>query len=403
MNLHATLDGPVDAPTLLLANSLGTTSRVWDAQFSALARHFRLVRFDHRGHGESWSPPGPWSIADLGRDVLALLDELGIERASFAGLSIGGMVGMWLAAHAPARIDRLVLVCTSAHLDAEQAWRQRATTVRSSGMAAIAEPVVARWFTPAFAARQPQLVAEFTDMLAAIPAEGYAACCDALATLDLRAELACVRAPTLVITGACDLAIPPVHGRRIADAIGDARLLMLDDAAHIAPVEQPKRLTRALLDHLLYGQMSFRSAVSRSAAHGRRGGLMDDAARHAQGMATRRAVVGDAHVDAAVANTTEFTADFQDFITRYAWGEIWSRPGLDRVTRRAVTIAMLVALRQEHELAMHLRAARDDGMADDEIRELLLQTAIYAGVPAANRAFALAQQVLAERTAPGVD
>jgi 3-oxoadipate enol-lactonase len=251
VNLHATLDGPADAPTLLLANSLGTTSRVWDAQFSALARHFRLVRFDHRGHGESWSPPGPWSIADLGRDVLALLDELGIERASFAGLSIGGMVGMWLAANAPQRVDRLVLVCTSAHPDAEQAWRQRATRVRASGMAAIADAVVARWFTPQFAARQPQQVADYTDMLAAIPAQGYAQCCEALATLDLRAELAAVRAATLVIAGACDLAIPPAHGKRIADAVRGARFLVVDDAAHIAPVEQPEQLTRALLDHLL--------------------------------------------------------------------------------------------------------------------------------------------------------
>jgi 3-oxoadipate enol-lactonase len=251
MNLHATLDGPEDAPTLLLGNSLGTTPQVWDAQFSALVEHFRVVRFDHRGHGESWSPPGPWSIADLGRDVLTLLDDLGIGRASFAGLSIGGMVGMWLAANAPQRLDRLVLVCTSAHPDAEQAWRQRASAVRESGMAAIADAVVARWFTPAFVARQPGRVADYTGMLAAIPAQGYAECCEALATLDLRAELAAVRAPTLVISGACDLAIPPAHGRRIADAIDGARFLVVADAAHIAPVEQPEQLTRALLDHLL--------------------------------------------------------------------------------------------------------------------------------------------------------
>lgn len=251
MNLHATLDGPPQAPVLLLGNSVGTTPRVWDAQFPVLAKHFRVVRFDHRGHGTSWAPPGPWSIADLGRDVLDLLDELGIERASFAGLSIGGMVGIWLAAHAPARIDRLVLMCTSAHLDAESAWRQRAATVRSSGMAVIADAVVARWFTPGFAARRPNVVDEFTEMLAGIPPQGYAGCCEALATVDLRADLAAVRAPTLVVSAACDLAIPPAHGRRIADAIGGSRFVVVDDAAHIAPVEQPDRLTRVLLDHLL--------------------------------------------------------------------------------------------------------------------------------------------------------
>ena len=251
MSLYATIDGPAQAPVLLLGNSVGTTTRVWDAQFPLLAKHFRVVRFDHRGHGTSWAPPGPWSIADLGRDVLGLLDELGIERASFAGLSIGGMVGMWLAAHAPERIDRLVLVCTSAHLDAEPAWRQRAATVRSSGMAAIADAVVARWFTPGFAARRPDVVAEFTAMLAGTPPQGYAACCDVLATLDLRADLAAVRAPTLVVSAACDLAIPPSHGQRIADAIAGSRFLVVDDAAHIAPVEQPDRLSRVLLDHLL--------------------------------------------------------------------------------------------------------------------------------------------------------
>lgn len=247
--LYSVVQGPLDAPVLVLAGSLGTTTAMWEPQLPDLVSRFRVVRFDHRGHGRSPSPPGPWSIDDLGADVVALLDELDFSCVSYAGLSLGGMVGMWLAAHVPKRIDRLVLICTSANLDAADSWRARAATVRADGMRAIVEPVVAGWFTPGFAARKPGVVREFAQMLASAPAEGYASCCEVVGQLDLRADLPAVKAPTVVVAAAADLAIPVEHGRAIAATIPAARLVVVPDAAHLATVEQADRITRIIVDH----------------------------------------------------------------------------------------------------------------------------------------------------------
>jgi 3-oxoadipate enol-lactonase len=236
-------------PTVMLSNSLGSTSAIWDPQVPALEERYRVVRYDHRGHGESPVPPGPYTVADLGRDVLALLDSLGVDRASFCGLSLGGMVGMWLAAHAPERIDRLVVLCTSAKLPREP-WLERARLVRAEGTEAVADVVVGRWFTPAFAARRPELVAKMRAMVAGTPAEGYASCCDAIAAMDLRDDLRAVRAPTLILAAADDPAIPPEHSAAIAERIDDARFAILQDAAHLPTIEQGELVTEHILEHL---------------------------------------------------------------------------------------------------------------------------------------------------------
>jgi 3-oxoadipate enol-lactonase len=233
----------------VLSNSLGSSSEIWDRQVPALAERARVVRYDHRGHGRSPVPPGPYTIALLGEDVVRLLDLLRVERASFCGLSLGGMVGMWLAAHAPDRIDRLVLLCTSPLLPREP-WLERARMVRADGTAAVADAVVGRWFTPDFAAREPELVATMRAMVAATPAEGYAACCDAIAAMDLRGELPGIRAPTLVLGAEEDPAIPVEHSAAIAAAIPGARLAVIPDAAHLPTVEQHALVTRHILEHL---------------------------------------------------------------------------------------------------------------------------------------------------------
>ncbi len=248
--LHATLDGPPGAPVLVLGGSLGTTSAMWTPQLAELASRFWVVRYDHLGHGGSLAPPGPYSIDQLGRELLALLDELVIERASFAGLSLGGMVGMWVAAHAPERVQRLALFCTSARLGPAEMWHQRAAAVRASGVPAVVDAVMARWFTPAFARERPEVVAAHREMVTGTPAEGYAGCCEAIAAMDLRADLGSITAPTLVVAGAQDPATPPPHAELIASAIPGARLVVLDPAAHLATVEQPERASRLLLDHL---------------------------------------------------------------------------------------------------------------------------------------------------------
>lgn len=249
MNVHHRVDG--DGPqTLVLANSLGTTLDLWDPQLSSLAARCRVVRYDHRGHGGSPAPAGPWSVADLAGDALGLLDALQLDRVSFCGVSLGGAVGMWLAVHAPERIDRLVLACTSASFGPPAPWLERAATVREQGPEAIADVAVGRWFTPGFAARRPELVARFRAGLAATPRAAYAACCEAIAGWDFAVHLGDVRAPALVICGAHDPVVPPVEARATAAAVPGAVLLELD-AAHLANVEQPDAFTDALAGHVL--------------------------------------------------------------------------------------------------------------------------------------------------------
>ncbi len=243
------LEGPEDAPVLVLSNSLGAKLEMWDAQAPALRERFRLLRYDARGHGRSPAPPGPYTIGDLGRDVLSLLDRLGIERVSFCGLSIGGMTGMWLASETPGRFEHLVLCCTAARLDPE-AWQTRVETVRAEGVGAVADAVVERWFTPQFRASRPDTFKWAGRMLRDTDPEGYAGCCEAIRDMDLRDRLASITAPTLVISGADDPAIPPEHGELIRDAIPGASFEVVPDAAHLANVEQPGEITRAVLDHL---------------------------------------------------------------------------------------------------------------------------------------------------------
>jgi len=251
VQLSASLDGAAGAPVLVLGNSLGTTRDLWQPQLAALGAQFRLLRYEHRGHGGSPAPPGPYTIAGLGADVLALLDGFGIETAYYCGVSLGGMVGMWLAANAPSRIGALALCCTSARLPPAQLWTDRAALVRSTGLASISQQVVGRWFTPAFSGRHPGTVASFvTTMEERIVPEGYAGCCEAIAAMDLRPMLASVTARTLVIAGAEDPATPPWHGALIAAAIPGARLRVIRGAAHLANVSQAAEITAALLTHL---------------------------------------------------------------------------------------------------------------------------------------------------------
>ena len=251
VELHHEVSGPPDGPPLLLGGSLGTNLDMWHPQEVPLsAGGTRVIAFDHRGHGGSPVPDGPYTIADLGGDVLALMDALGIERTAYAGLSIGGMVGLWLAVHAPERLSALVVICSAAHLSPPDPWRLRARAVREAGTPeVVADTVVARWFTPGFAAALPHVVARHRAMIAATDAEGYAGCCEAIAGLDLRAGLAGVSVPTLVIGGAQDPAIPPEHSMAIAEAIPGARLEILDPAAHLASVERPAEITQLISHH----------------------------------------------------------------------------------------------------------------------------------------------------------
>lgn len=255
VDLNCASSGPQDAAVLLMGGSLGTTLDMWDPQMSALSATHRVIRFEYRGHGGSPVPTGPYTIDELGADVLTMLDRLGVRRVSYCGLSIGGMVGQWLAINAPERIDRLILLCTSAHLPPESSWRERAAAVREAGSPeVVADAVLERWFTPAYAESHPDLVARYRAMLCATDAEGYAGCCEAIARMDLRDGLPQITAPTLVVAGAQDPSIPPLHGEAIAAAVPGARLEVLDPAAHLASVERADAVTPLIAEHLAPGR-----------------------------------------------------------------------------------------------------------------------------------------------------
>jgi 3-oxoadipate enol-lactonase len=249
--LHHESIGPLDGPPLLLGGSLGTTLAMWEPQVKILSGRLRMIPFDHRGHGASPMPAAPYTIAELGQDVIALMDRLKLERASYCGLSIGGMVGQWLAGNHPERIDKLILIATTAYLGESERWLERAATVRAAGtVEVIADLVVARWFTPPWAAAHGHTVRAYREMLAAAAVEGYAGCCAAIAELDLRDELERITAPTLVISGADDPSIPPPNQQAIADAVAGARLETIADAAHLPSVQHPALVNQLIFDHL---------------------------------------------------------------------------------------------------------------------------------------------------------
>ncbi|MEV5313056.1 3-oxoadipate enol-lactonase [Streptomyces sp. NPDC052610] len=369
--LNHRAEGAPSAPPLLLGPSLGTSYALWDKVAPELSAGHRVIRWDLPGHGGSAAEliEAGATVGDLAALVLALADSLGVERFAYAGVSLGGAVGLHLAAHHPERLSSLAVICSSAHFNGSRPWEERAALVRREGLAGLAEGADARWFTPGFTV--PELVRDHRE---ADP-EAYAACCDALAAFDLRDRLAGIGVPTLLIAGRDDPATPPAHLREIADAVPDATLVEIPGASHLAPAERPEAVLSALRAHL--------------------GG---DARR---GMEVRREVLGDAHVDRAQSRQTPFTARFQDFISRYAWGEIWTDPTLSRRERSMITLTALVAHGHYEELAMHVRAARRNGLTPQEIGAVLLQTAVYCGVPAVNSAFATAQRVLAEEDAAG--
>ncbi len=267
VRLAVSVEGPEEAPPLVLGNSLGTTSRLWQPQLAALRTRFRLIRYEHRGHGGSPAPPGPYSLADLGGDVLRLLDDLGVRQVSYCGVSLGGMVGMWLAANAPGRIGTLAVCCTSARFPDRSLWEQRAAAVRGGGLAPISHQVVSRWFTPAFSAREPGVPARFVATLERdVQPEGYAGCCEAITDMDLRPSLPEITAPTLVIAGSEDPATPPWHGAVIARGIPGSRLRVIRGAAHLANVSNPAEVTAALATHLLAAPAGSKPAGDQSRA-----------------------------------------------------------------------------------------------------------------------------------------
>ncbi|WP_073221532.1 bifunctional 3-oxoadipate enol-lactonase/4-carboxymuconolactone decarboxylase PcaDC [Streptomyces sp. NBRC 110465] len=418
------VDGPEDAPWLVLGPSLGTTWHMWDRQIPELSQHWRVFRYDLPGHGGAPAHAAA-SVAELGDRLLATLDGLGIQRFGYAGCSIGGAIGADLALRHPHRVASLALVASSPRFGTADEFRQRGVIVRTNGLEPMARTAPERWFTPGFAAAQPAIVEWAVQMVRTTDPGCYIAACEALAAFDIRGALDRIGVPTLVLVGAEDQVTGPAEARTLVAGIPDARLALVPGASHLAPVEQPAAVSDLLLTHFSTGWQQDTSAaipvlphVAAPAAPTAPGAPIVPVAeippttagpgpltpapddRYEQGTKVRREVLGDAHVDAVNEAADAFTEDFQELVTRYAWGEVWSRDGLDRRTRSVITLTALVASGHLEGLAAHTRAALRNGLTPAEIGEVLLQTAVYCGVPAAGAAFAVARKVIQEETTP---
>ncbi len=380
-------------PLLVLGPSLGTSAATLWAEAARHLTDFDVIGWDLPGHGMSPPAKESFSIPELatavGTFAAKILEERGTpaERYYYAGDSVGGAVGLQLLLDHSADVIAAVLLCTGARIGTPDGWRDRAVTVRAGGTPVMVAPSAQRWFGPGFLDRSPDVGSALLDVLHNADTASYAWVCEALAGFDVRDRLPEIQAPILAVAGAADQATPVSDLRYIADGVQHGSLQVLDAVAHQAPAEAPGEVAELINQHL-------RAVPGRG----------DRTLRQVRdaGMAVRREVLGDAHVDRATAAATDLTREFQEFITQYAWGTIWTRPGLDRRSRSLITLTALIARGHHDELEMHLHAARTNGLSTDEIKELILQTAIYCGVPDANTAFRIAQQVLSDpETATG--
>jgi len=368
------LEGAADKPVVVLSHSIGTDHAMWAPQVPELLSHFQVLRYDTRGHGASEVTQGEYSIELLARDVVGLADGLGIRQFAFCGLSLGGAIGQWLGVNAADRLTRLVLANTSAKFGERSHWETRIRMVREGGMAAIANLALERFFSPRTLADPSAYVSAVRSVLLGTDPDGYVGCCAALRDFDSRQTLGSLRVPTMVISGDGDIATPWAgNGEVLVRDIPDARSVLLP-AAHLSNLERPRSFLAALVEFLLPP--------------------LDEAGRFQAGMAVRRQTLGGGHVDRAVAATNDFNREFQDLITRYAWGTIWTRPELDARTRRLLALEALAALGRWEEFTMHVRSGLERELELCDLKELLLQTAIYAGAPAANTGFKIVASVI---------
>ncbi|MGZ4859529.1 MAG: bifunctional 3-oxoadipate enol-lactonase/4-carboxymuconolactone decarboxylase PcaDC [Candidatus Angelobacter sp.] len=369
------LEGRSNLPALVLSHSLGCDHSMWAPQMPDLLHHFQVLRYDTRGHGASGVPAGDCTLEQLGQDVLGLAEKLGLAKFAFCGLSMGGAVGQWLAVNAPQRLTALVLANTSPKFGTPDTWDARRKAVLEGGMSAIVDAVMQRFFSLQNQSphRQAATFAQSTRaVLLGTDPKGYAACCTALRDADTRASLSKISVPTLMIGSDKDPSTPwEAHGAILARDIPGAKAVRLQ-TAHLSNLEQPRAFTAAVLDFLLAETADIDSLEA--------------------GMKVRRQVLGDEHVDRSLKNATDFTRDFQELITRYAWGAVWTRPGLDHRTRRLLVLAVTAALGRWEEFRLHLRAGLALDLEVCDVKETLLQVAVYAGVPAANTAFQIAKE-----------
>ncbi len=372
-------------PVIAFVNSLGTDFRIWDAVMRELGDAYAYVLHDKRGHGLSGAGVAPCMIETHAYDLVSLLDHLKIDKVIVWGLSVGGLVAQSLAITKPQRVSALILSNTAHKIGTAEMWNARIDAVKVHGLASLVDPVMERWFTPAFRRSDNPLYAGARTMLARQSAQGYSGTCAAIRDADYTEAVAHIAAPTLCVAGDQDGSTSPDLVRAMADRIPGSRFVEIADCGHIPCLEQPSAYAAAVASFLR--DLSLGNATAPASD------------RYSQGMLTRRAVLGDAHVDRASELATAFDQPFQTLITESAWGTVWSSDRWTKRERSNVTIALLAALGQYEEMAMHVRATANTGASEDDIREALMHVAIYAGVPAANHGFKIAKQLLADRNA----
>ena len=367
------ISGTPISPVLIFSNSLGSEMMMWDELVPYLLPYFRVLQYNTRGHGDSdgFNQSNPKSIKTLARDVLRMMDEQNIEKAYFCGLSMGGLIGQYLAIHHADRFIKIVLSNTAAQIGTVERWNERIENIQKNGMEAIVADTMLRWFTADFLQKKANIVTEAKSMFLRNNINGYAACCEAIRDADFRTQLNKIKIETLIIAGEEDPVTNVDHAKFLNVNIANSKLEILP-AKHLSAMECPQKYAEILIKFCV-GSTNFD-----------------------RGMHVRRSVLGDTHVNNSIHKTNEFNADFQAFITNYAWGEIWTRPGLSKHQKSLITLSMLIALNRPAEFKMHVKAAFNNGVSKDEIKEVIMQSAIYCGLPAANDAFHLAQDVFSE-------
>lgn len=396
-------------PLLLLGASLGTSCEVlWERVVPLLADEAHLVAWDLPGHGRSPVATEAFSVADLADAVAELAASIEAPAGRYyAGVSLGGATGLELGLRHPGAVDGIAVICSGAALGTPAGWQDRAAAVRTQGTASLVSASAGRWFAPGYLDSEPDLGARLLSTLTDADDESYSRCCEALAGHDVAARLGGITDRLVAVAGELDAVAPPALAAQVAGGVAEGTYRTFTGVAHLAPAEDPDataQVLRALmgLDAPAPGGAAGQAGGAASGTSARSGAAVPEATLqevYDAGMAVRREVLGAAHVDRANASINEITADFQEFITRYAWGSIWTRPGLDRVTRSAITLTALIAGGFEEELAMHVRSARRNGMTRKQIVEVFLQSAIYCSVPSANTAFKIAREVLAAEDA----
>ena len=371
MKTNYKLTGTPNSPVIVLSNSLGARYSMWDDLVPLLLPYFRVLQYDTRGHGASDKPDGPYTIDMLGRDVIDLMDQLAIDKAYYCGLSLGGLIGQWLAVHHGERFYKIALSNTAAKIGERQSWLDRVELLRAQGMQAISDATMRKWFSSRFEAERPKKYHNFREMFLAANVQGYCGCCHAVAGADFSEDIARVAVPALVIAGDEDPVTTVMQAQFLVEHIPNAELLVIN-GRHLLSAERPQLYAAGLIDFFI------------------------GSSRYERGMHVRRCVLGEAHVEKSLRGATSFNEDFQDLVADVPWGRIWSRPGLDKHQRSLITLSMMIALNRAEEFKMHVKAALNNGVSTDELKELILQASIYCGFPAALDAFRNAEQTVRE-------